>query len=358
MNIKPTGIASRRGFNILELLVVLAIIGVLIGMLLPAMQRGRVGSYRTQCLNNLRQIALATLNYEAANMRFPACTGPVEFGCIGSANRLGGFVAILPFIEQNNLYEQITKPSVIDGVEYPAFPPLHESGYEPWKERIPFLVCPSLSVDGQKFAKTHYGLCIGDRARNVATPNSLRGGFAGSLQSSFGSITDGSSNTICASEIGSNREGESASPFAIDQPNSMLENPSECRTLVEGERSDWTYRKGVALSSIGRGGHWADGRAGVALFNTILPPKSPNAAVKGSVGVDGIYSATGPHPGTVNIALFDGSVHAISIDVDAGDPSSPTLTEDEMIAGASSPYGAWGALGSANDGTAVSVNDF
>jgi prepilin-type processing-associated H-X9-DG protein len=309
-------------------------------------------------MNNLRQLALATLNYESANMKFPACTGIGRFGDDGSANQLGGFVAILPFLEQNDLYEQITQSTTIDGVEYPAFPPLHESNYKPWQARIPALLCPSLSDESQKFGMAHYGFCIGDRARNVASPSSLRGVFGGSLQSSFWEITDGSSNTICLGEIGSNVEGEFESPFAIDQPASLLEDPSQCQTLVNGDRASWTFRKGVALSTIGRGGHWADGRAGVALFNTILPPKSPSAAIKGSAGVDGIYSTTGPHPGTLNVALCDGSVHAISFDVDAGDSSKPTPTEDEMAAGAASPYGVWGALGSGNDGIVPDVSEF
>jgi prepilin-type processing-associated H-X9-DG protein len=309
-------------------------------------------------MNNLRQIALATLNYELANMRFPACTGSAEFGDDGSANQLSGFVAILPFLEQSDLYEQVTQSTVIDGVKYPAFPPLHDANYKPWQANIPTLLCPSLSSESRNFGMTHYGFCIGDRARKVASPSSLRGVFGGSLQGTFGTITDGSSNTICVAEIGSNMKGESESPFAIDQPASLLEDPSQCQTLVNEGRTNWTYRKGVPLSTIGRGGHWADGRAGVALFNTILPPKSPSAAVKGSSGVDGIYSATGPHPGTLNVALLDGSVHTIGIDDDAGDPSSPALTEDEMAAGVPSPYGIWGALGSGNDGTVVDVAEF
>jgi prepilin-type N-terminal cleavage/methylation domain-containing protein len=348
-------IRKHVGFTLVELLVVIAIIGILLGMLLPNVRSVRGAARRTQCQNNLRQIALANLNYESAHTYFPACTGIENFD-IGSSDRISGLVAIMPFIEQNNLYEQITKPSVIDGVEYPAFPQLHLPGYSPWETRIPSFLCPSLTVEEDGFAPIHYGLCIGDRARNIASPEKLRGGFGGSLRCKFDDITDGSSNTIMAGEIGSHIDEASENPYAIDQPESILESPGEVFALTSGTSGDdegWTYSKGVALGSVGRGGHWADGRAGVALFNTILPPKSPSAAIKGSVGVDGIYSASGPHSVGASFARFDGSVCFIGSDIDAGDSSRPTLTEEQLADGATSPFGAWGALGTINDGVVV-----
>src|SRR5262245_51047153 len=95
----------RRGFTLLELLLVIAIIGVLIGLLLPAVQKVRESANRLKCANNLKQIALATLNFHAIHQRFP--TGarlPVYVdGVPTGATNL--WVELLPYFEQDNLYK-------------------------------------------------------------------------------------------------------------------------------------------------------------------------------------------------------------------------------------------------------------
>ena len=102
---------ARRGFTLVELLVVIAIIGILIGMLLPAVQQVREAARRTTCMNNLRQIGLASLNFESARMSFPTAGGQSNaFWDTGEELRqrhghenLGWLYQILPFMEQQNL---------------------------------------------------------------------------------------------------------------------------------------------------------------------------------------------------------------------------------------------------------------
>jgi len=103
----------RNAFTLVELLVCIAIIGILIGMMLPATRSVREAARRTECLNNLRQIGLATLNYEEAHTKFPAATGIASLGGVGSSDKLSGFVAILPFLEQSDHYQTITKGRTI-----------------------------------------------------------------------------------------------------------------------------------------------------------------------------------------------------------------------------------------------------
>src|SRR3954469_1594045 len=90
------------GFTLVELLVVIAIIGVLVALLLPAVQAAREAARRMQCTNNLRQLGLALHNYHDVNLTFPLNYRPVAGGTYSWMQ------AILPYIEQQNLYSQIT----------------------------------------------------------------------------------------------------------------------------------------------------------------------------------------------------------------------------------------------------------
>jgi prepilin-type N-terminal cleavage/methylation domain-containing protein len=91
-------VRSKRGFTLVELLVVIAIIGILVAMLLPAVQAAREAARRSQCTNNLKQLSLAMLTYHQAVGKFP----PPGI----SSNQVSWLVLILPYLEQKPLHDQ------------------------------------------------------------------------------------------------------------------------------------------------------------------------------------------------------------------------------------------------------------
>ena len=113
--------AQRTGLTLVEFLVVVVIIGVIIGMLLPATRRVREASRRTACKNNLRQLGLALHNYASDHERFPMGVGVTDQDGVLQAQPLSGVVTLLPYIEMNALYNEISQPMTIADVDYPAF---------------------------------------------------------------------------------------------------------------------------------------------------------------------------------------------------------------------------------------------
>jgi len=203
---------SKRAFTLVELLVVIAIIGILIGMLLPAVQQVREASRRISCANNLRQIALAMHNYESAHRNFPPggiWEGPNQLPRNNRSNRGSGWAwstQILPFIEGNNIHDQLDIPAQI-----PDSP-----NRELVTSVLPFSVCPSadqpeLFLVGSgsetfstEIAATNYVACAGAFVQGGYKffgqanddPRRRTGIYAEECVVGFGDIPDGSSNTI------------------------------------------------------------------------------------------------------------------------------------------------------------------
>ena len=343
---------QRFGFTLVELLVVVAVIGILVALLLPAIRVSREAARHMGCSNNAKQLGLALHNYHDTYQHLPMAMGGTGVGAspmTGNADRLCGLVALLPFIESSMLWFRISSPMEADGVTFPAMGPAPWiAQYPPWKQELSYLRCPSDFSKRTVFGKTNYAFCVGDVTQEIHQPTQLRGAFACGMVSRFEDIVDGTSNTIAMGEIGTPSGRNVQGQFAINQEPSFLINPSLCQSLGDSQR---TYRKDISLSDSGRGSCWAEGAGGIGLMTTVLPPNSPSCAVGGKLAVDGIYSAGSYHPGGAQVVMADGSVQFVAQSIDAGDPSQPPVSPQQLPNGPiASPYGVWGAIGTAAGG--------
>ncbi len=360
MNTQPTTRkdTSRTGFTLIEVILVVLVLGVLLAFFLPNVRRSRGAARRSQCKNNLKQLCLALHNYHDYHGSFPSAMGGTggDGPNDGNANRLSGLVALLPFIDEAPLWEQISAPVEANGIQYPAMGPAPwVSEYAPWQTQLEALHCASQEREEEAdFGRTNYAFCIGDVARNIHRPQTLRGAFACRKTSRLSDITDGHSNTIAMAEIGTQSGSNIVGQFAVKQTANFLTKPRRIRGLfASSERL--LYAEGVPLSHLGRGGCWADGAGGVSLVNTVLPPNSPSTSIGKSDPADGLYSAGSSHPGGIFVAMVDGRVRFVSDSIDVGNQSHATLTARQLSERhIASPYGVWGALGTSAGNDEVS----
>ena len=239
----------RRAFTLIELLVVIAIIAVLIALLLPAVQSARAAARRIQCVNNLKQLGLAVLNYESANTVLPPQQVLQFKGTTVSWKSQWGVTSRLaPFMEQGPMYNSINYALKSSAPENTTVVSLSLRilicPSEPKPE--PFVSTTSTGVTST-FGISNYGWCEGDwyvYGGNGGVPN--RSAFGPNLSRRLAAFTDGLSQTVLAAEVKAYTPAYHdcpavvppalASPFVVPEPVGRARDRRGGRGRVQGPR--------------------------------------------------------------------------------------------------------------------------
>jgi prepilin-type N-terminal cleavage/methylation domain-containing protein len=308
----PRQFRRRRAFTLIELLVVIAIIGIIIALLLPAVQQARSAARRTQCLNNLKQIGLALHNYQSTHQRFP----PISVVPVGRTFEPWSAQArLLPFIEQVNL------SNLIDWNTSPEFTANPIAA----KTRVPIYLCPSEINDRERLTATltHYPInyAMNEGTWFVYDPVSGRvgdGAFHPNRAFRPRDMKDGLSNTLAVSEVKAFQPNmwDTLKPNTLGVPPPAT--PADAAAYFGG--------------TFDQNGHteWVEGDVHETGFTTTFGPNAKLPFTTGGTTIDSVditsmrdgESITLPtyavvisrsyHPGIVNILLMDGSSRAVS----------------------------------------------
>ncbi|MDG1874308.1 MAG: DUF1559 domain-containing protein [Mariniblastus sp.] len=309
MNRFPLNPHRRSAFTLVELLVVIAIIGILIGMLLPAVQQVREAARRTQCANSMRQLALASHNFESAHKHFPSPAA-------GSLEGYSLISQILPFIEQTNLQSRMDfNQDLLQGVPWrPVINPFYEDLVN---LRVPLLECPSddgnplLNENGTIWAGSNYFGNSGTATGVLyVTRQPTDGVFWRGSETKFSGLTDGSSNTAFLAETLFGLRGDSTSDL-IDAQTQMARVRGGGPGSVTAE--DLANRTPTGYDGR-RAGQWIRNLPYQGMINAFFPPNSPRPDV--AFHGDFLSAARSNHPGGVNLSRCDGSTSFISDNVD------------------------------------------
>ncbi|HJZ54010.1 MAG TPA: DUF1559 domain-containing protein [Gemmataceae bacterium] len=287
--------SPRRGFTLIELLVVMAIIAILIGLLLPAVQKVRSAATRSKCTNNLKQIGLAAHHYHDAIGSLPPQTVGINTAIVPSPDGFATWaVVLLPYIEQDNVYKSWNIQRPYSAQSATAVQP-----------QVPTYICPSRPIpvpsvgDPQPGALSDYAAVAGSTDINGAIIDAV---------AAFG--TDGSGKPVVTSskpQINLNdsiKDGTSNTLMFGEKhirPGSMR-GKNEDRSVYAGNQNNYRRLAGYAT-------------------NTFPVNPAANPTLRMLAGEDDTLAATnswfgGPHTGVCQFAFCDGSVRTVRTSLD------------------------------------------
>jgi prepilin-type N-terminal cleavage/methylation domain-containing protein/prepilin-type processing-associated H-X9-DG protein len=367
------GKSIRFGFTLIELLVSIVIIGVLIAILLPAIQSAREAARRLQCSNNMKQFVFSFHGYHDVNSVFPGVSSRISQY---SEPRFNCHAVVLPFLEQMPLYEKF-----------------QNSNQTPWGEfshiLLSFFLCssdPYCQYNGADYSKrANIVVSIGDFPQYSLNSRGIISSDKGEESSdgviclfpfswrSINDVTDGLSNTVLCSEVSGTRSEFDLNVIGGVYP---YDNSSESEPLMQHSEyfpnncynnsrnpSNQAYLRDRS-SHVKRTYRQFDNALGYQVFNTIMPPNSPSCVKRNNNETAsndsednndkdhrfGLYPPQSYHKSGVNVGLCDGSVRFINELIDTNNLPPGQWhgeTPTSCFTGVS-PFGVWGALGTIN----------
>jgi prepilin-type N-terminal cleavage/methylation domain-containing protein/prepilin-type processing-associated H-X9-DG protein len=358
---KRRRLSIRAGFTLIELLVVIAIIAVLIALLLPAVQAAREAARRAQCVNNLKQLALAAMNYESANGSFPIGFFRNNYPGIGLYDAFGPMVAMTPFYEQQNVFNAVnTSVGMYHAINSTVSGFAIQTLWCPSDGKIINLKYnyPSGGIDGCPLPMTYssYAGNLGtwtyfpgwSDANFMQKLNAMNGMFAeigypnnvaqpnghanpGSIPSmKLANITDGTSNTMLFSE---RAHGKFATTADANGNTDIY---------------DWNW--------------WTSGNYGDTVYCTLFPPNPKvDTATDDQFGDQGdqfVITPSSFHPGGVNFAFCDGSVRFIKDTINSWNTSLITKDSNGFFVIGNQRVGVYQALSTRNGGEVISADQY
>ncbi len=307
---------ARPAFSLVELLVVIGIIGILVALLIPAIQASRGAAARTQCANNLRQLSIAAHNYESAHGHFPSGSVfkeyPGEPNAPWSLFRWSTLAVLTPYLENTAVYNalDLTAPLYLSSLS------VNPKNADPNKIWVSEFLCPSdeARVLSPDFAPTSYAACAGSGI-NGGSPTEADGICYANSQTRIAKITDGTSKTALFSESILGVPQKSAHDPQTEYKFSFLAPLTDelCNGAVQWNISD------------PRGFAWVNGEFRCAMYNQKTTPNSATPDCMGTLIAGppqvryapfGWRTARSRHLGGVNLVMADSSQRFVTDEID------------------------------------------
>jgi prepilin-type N-terminal cleavage/methylation domain-containing protein/prepilin-type processing-associated H-X9-DG protein len=322
---------TRRGFTLIELLVVIAIIAILVGLLLPAVQKVREAANRMSCQNNLKQLGLALLNYESAYQHFPpgVTVPPMQDDLVNGQNT--AFTALLSYVEQTNLqrlytpglnwYDQANFIAVQTPVKLFFCPSNRQSGTVDFQ---PVATIVGFSMPNP--AATDYLLCKGSNAglcSMVQIPGNAQGIFDVNTQTRIADIVDGTSNTFAMGEGAGHNQlylaratWDATLPFSnpVTHLPVLIDQAWAAGCVIDSQLAISGEMYGCVFGVTAQRGGFVPSNDEPMNNPLFMASIDNNLACDNSVltGFDTVSGFRSMHTGGCNFAYCDGSVHFLS----------------------------------------------